>query len=155
MTFSAQEEMFDGLASLEIKKASTAEQVAEALRAMILSGQVAQGRPLREVALAERIGVSRNTMREAIRILAREGLVAHELHKGAVVTTLAERDVEDIFRVRRALELAAVHALDRATVSPRPSTCWRRRSRSPIGLRSSMPTGCSTSGSSGCSRAGG
>jgi DNA-binding GntR family transcriptional regulator len=115
MTFSAQEEMFDGLASLEIKKASTAEQVAEALRAMILSGQVAQGRPLREVALAERIGVSRNTMREAIRILAREGLVAHELHKGAVVTTLAERDVEDIFRVRRALELAAVHALDRAT----------------------------------------
>ena len=44
---------------------------------MILSGDLEQGLALREVALATTIGVSRNTVREAIRILAREGLVSH------------------------------------------------------------------------------
>jgi DNA-binding GntR family transcriptional regulator len=109
-------EAIEGLDALTIKRASTAEQVAEALRAMILSGELEQGRALREVGLANTIGVSRNTMREAIRVLAREGLVTHHLHRGAIVTRLTESDVEDIFRVRRTLELAAVEAT--ATASP-------------------------------------
>jgi DNA-binding GntR family transcriptional regulator len=100
----------DGFGSLQIKRASTAEQVAEALRQMILRGEVEQGQPLREVALAASIGISRNTMREAIRVLAREGIVTHHMHRGAVVTRLDARDVEDIFRVRRVLELASVEA---------------------------------------------
>jgi DNA-binding GntR family transcriptional regulator len=102
--------MYDGLGSLQIKRASTAEQVAEALREMILRGEVEQGQPLREVSLAATIGVSRNTMREAIRVLAREGIVTHEMHRGAVVTRLTGGDIEDIFRVRRVLELAALPA---------------------------------------------
>jgi DNA-binding GntR family transcriptional regulator len=101
---------YDGLSSLQIKRASTAEQVAEALREMILRGEIEQGQPLREVSLAASIGVSRNTMREAIRVLAREGIVTHEMHHGAMVARLETRDVEDIFRVRRVLELAAVRA---------------------------------------------
>jgi DNA-binding GntR family transcriptional regulator len=100
----------DALSSLQIKRASTAEQVAEALRAMILRGEVEQGQPLREVSLASSIGVSRNTMREAIRVLAREGIVTHNIHRGAVVTRLSASDIKDIFRVRRALELAALPA---------------------------------------------
>ena len=60
------EARYEGLGSLQIKRASTAEQVAEALREMILRGEIEQGQPLREVALAASIGVSRNTMREAI-----------------------------------------------------------------------------------------
>jgi DNA-binding GntR family transcriptional regulator len=103
-------EAIEGLDALTIKRASTAEHVAEALRAMILSGELEQGRALREVVLANTTGVSRNTMREAIRVLAREGLVTHHLHRGAIVTRLTERDVEDIFRVRRTVELAAVEA---------------------------------------------
>jgi DNA-binding GntR family transcriptional regulator len=99
-----------GFGSLQIKRASTAEQVAEALRQMILRGEVEQGQPLREVALAASIGVSRNTMREAIRVLAREGIVTHHMHRGAVVTRLDARDVRDIFRVRRVLEHAALQA---------------------------------------------
>lgn len=106
----------DSLGSLQIKRASTAEQVAEALREMILRGDVEQGRPLREVELAASIGVSRNTVREAIRALAREGIVTHQMHHGAVVTRLEATDVADIFRVRRVLELAAL----RATLSAEP-----------------------------------
>jgi DNA-binding GntR family transcriptional regulator len=105
-----EDEIYGGLGSLQIKRASTAEQVAEALRDMILRGELEQGEPLREVALARSIGVSRNTMREAIRVLAREGIVTHQMHHGAVVTRLNARNVEDIFRVRRLLELAALRA---------------------------------------------
>ena len=52
--------------------------------------------------MAESIGISRNTLRDAIRVLARQGLVTHTMHRGAVVTTLSEEDVADLFRVRRA-----------------------------------------------------
>ena len=100
----------EGRGVLQIKRPSTAEQVAEALREKILSGEFDQGRSLREVELAASIGVSRNTMREAIRVLAREGIVTHQMHRGAVVTRLDASDVEDIFRVRRLLELSALRA---------------------------------------------
>ena len=111
----ADDDGLGALSSLSIKRASTAEQVAEVLREMILSSELEQGGALREVALARRVGVSRNTMREAIRVLAREGLVTHNLHRGALVTRLTERDVEDLFRVRRTVELAAVAAAADAT----------------------------------------
>jgi DNA-binding GntR family transcriptional regulator len=100
-----------GLSSLTIRKASTADHVAEALRELIVSGQLAQGQPLREVALAARLQVSRNTVREAIRALAREGLVTSSPYKGTVVTRLTRADVADIFRVRRVVELAGIEAL--------------------------------------------
>jgi DNA-binding GntR family transcriptional regulator len=98
------------LARLEIKRASTAEQVADGLRDMIVRGELEPGAPLREVSMAASVGVSRNTMREAIRLLAREGLVTHNMHRGALVSRLTEEDVGDIFRVRRTLELEAVEA---------------------------------------------
>jgi DNA-binding GntR family transcriptional regulator len=107
-------EAIPDLSSLTIKKASTAEHVAEALRELIVSGQVAQGQPLREVALAQSLDVSRNTVREAIRALGREGLVTVSPYKGTVVTRLTRADVADIFRVRRAVELAAIEALPTA-----------------------------------------
>ena len=91
-------------------RSSTGEQLAEHLRVLILSGELAQGQALREVEVANASGVSRNTVREAIRVLAREGLVTHTLHKGAVVTELDEAAVEDIYRVRVTLELSAVRA---------------------------------------------
>ena len=98
---------FDGL---QITRSSTADQVADILRKMITRGDFAPGMPLPEVALADSIGVSRNTTREALRVLAREGLVSRHMHKGASVATLRGEDVTDIFRVRRALELKAVAA---------------------------------------------
>ncbi len=94
--------------SLAIERSSTAEQVAAALRARITSGDLAPGTALPEIALADSLGVSRNTAREALRVLAREGLVDHHMHRGARVAVLSEEDVVDIFRVRRTMELAAV-----------------------------------------------
>jgi DNA-binding GntR family transcriptional regulator len=106
----------DQFAALEIKRVSSAERVADALRAMILRGDLEPGQPLREVALAASVGVSRNTIREAIRLLGAEGIVTHQIHRGALVTRLEEDDIADIFRVRRTLELAAL----RATISASP-----------------------------------
>jgi DNA-binding GntR family transcriptional regulator len=111
MTPERQPDAVPGLSTLSIRKASTADHVAEALRELIVSGQVPQGQPLREVALAQRLEVSRNTVREAIRALGREGLVTSSPYKGTVVTRLTRADVTDIFRVRRAIELAGIAQL--------------------------------------------
>ncbi|MDX6515390.1 MAG: hypothetical protein QOH73_1056, partial [Gaiellaceae bacterium] len=74
-----------------------------ALRRRILAGEVRPGRPLREVALAEELGVSRNTLREILLVLASEGLVQHVPHHGARVVQLGVRDARDIYRVRRVI----------------------------------------------------
>ncbi|MBS1845627.1 MAG: GntR family transcriptional regulator [Actinobacteria bacterium] len=106
---------------LAIERSSTSEQVASALRAKITGGELVPGTPLPEVTLAGSMGVSRNTAREALRILTREGLVSHNMHRGATVATLSEQDVADIFRVRWTLEMAGVGAsayVDAARLQP-------------------------------------
>jgi DNA-binding GntR family transcriptional regulator len=79
-----------------------------ALRQRILAGNVRPGRALREVALAAELGVSRNTLREILLVLASEGLVQHVPHHGARVVQLGVRDARDIYLVRRVIESAAV-----------------------------------------------
>jgi DNA-binding GntR family transcriptional regulator len=87
---------------------STAERVASELRTEILTGRLRTGAALREVALAERLGVSRNTLRESVRMLAFDGLIEHSRNRGARVATLGVGDARDIHTVRRVLELAAL-----------------------------------------------
>jgi DNA-binding GntR family transcriptional regulator len=96
------------LAGLEVQLESTAEQVAGVLREAIVDGRLVQGTYLREVPLSERFGVSRNTVREATQILVGEGLVTREMHRGAFVSKLGIKDVRDLYRVRRVVELEAV-----------------------------------------------
>lgn len=105
--------MRDGV-SFTIRRASTAEQVADELRATILDGRLRPGDRIVESSLAARVGVSRNTLREALRALVREGLVTHQPHRGAVVTQLSEEDVAEIYRVRRILETTALAAAEGA-----------------------------------------
>jgi DNA-binding GntR family transcriptional regulator len=81
---------------------------AAALRRRILAGEVKPGRPLREVALAAELEVSRNTLREILLVLASEGLVQHEAHHGARVVQLGVRDARDIYLVRQLIESAAI-----------------------------------------------
>lgn len=95
---------------LRIDRKSTSDQAAAALREQILQGQLRPGTPLQEVSLATAFGISRNTMRESLRLLVYEGLVQHTPHRGAAVMALTETDVADIYGVRRLLELAAVNA---------------------------------------------
>jgi DNA-binding GntR family transcriptional regulator len=102
------------ISELEARRNSTAEQVADLLRENILEGELRPGTPLREHRLSKQFGISRNTLREALRLLAREGLVTYHLNRGVVVTQLGEDDVVDIFGARRTIEAAAVQAAARA-----------------------------------------
>lgn len=97
----------------QINRISVADQVAALLRQRILDGEFRPGSQLQELPLASSLGVSRNTMREAIRILSLEGLLRRNLHRGAVVSQLSLRDVEEIYQLRRMLELPAVLAASR------------------------------------------
>jgi len=95
----------------------TAERVAASLRDEILSGALPPGTSLREAALAAELAVSRNTLREALRLLGVAGLVEQQLYKGAVVATMSEARIRDIYLVRRTLELRAVEESGAATVA--------------------------------------
>lgn len=87
-----------------------------ALREAILRGELAAGAHLGEVELAERLGVSRTPVREALSRLASEGLVEVLPHRGARVVTFSPDDLDGIFDVRLALEPRATgRAAGRAT----------------------------------------
>jgi DNA-binding GntR family transcriptional regulator len=112
---SAPGEAMDALATVRIDRSSTAERVADSLRQLILHGDLKPGQPLREMALSETIDVSRNTIREAFRLLGREGLVVHHIHRGVLVKELTEDEVHDIYTTRQALELCAIeHSANRS-----------------------------------------
>ena len=76
-----------------IHLASVNEQVVSALREMILAGTLPPGARLPEVGLSRQFGVSRNTIREAVRAVAREGLVNVDRNKTATVAELTDADV--------------------------------------------------------------
>jgi DNA-binding GntR family transcriptional regulator len=101
--------------SNQITRVSVADQVATLLRQRILNGEFQPGTQLQELPLASSLGVSRNTMREAIRILSLEGLLRRSLHRGAAISQLSLQDVKEIYQLRRMLELPAVLAARRAS----------------------------------------
>jgi DNA-binding GntR family transcriptional regulator len=92
--------------------------VAGEIRRLILDGRLAPGERLIEDRLAEQLGVSRNPIREAIRILESEGFLDVAVRKGASVATLSPKQADDLFGVRLALEplgaRAAAAVFDRA-----------------------------------------
>jgi DNA-binding GntR family transcriptional regulator len=94
----------------QIHRVSVADQVASVLRQRILNGELRPGTPLQEVPLSSSLGVSRNTMREATRILSLEGLLKRSIHRGVAVSQLSLKDVQEIYHVRRMLEIPAVLA---------------------------------------------
>jgi len=110
---------FAGVNEVRLKRVGTVDQVAQHLRAMIANGQLAQGEKLPEIPLSEALGVSRNTLRDALRVLGAEGLVQHQLHRGVVVRELSTRDVIDIYAVRRMLEIEGLRAMPVAPVAAR------------------------------------
>lgn len=82
--------------------------VAAYLREAILSGELAPGARIRQEDVAERLGASRLPVREALRILAADGLVEHEAHKGASVPRLSQHEVDVVYRMRERLEPIAI-----------------------------------------------
>ncbi|MFD7325335.1 GntR family transcriptional regulator [Streptomyces sp. NPDC059875] len=92
-------------------RTSTAERVADILRTRIAEGFFPPGTRLSEDSIGGALGVSRNTLREAFRLLTHERLLVHQLNRGVFVRVLAVEDVADIYRTRRLVECAVVHDL--------------------------------------------
>lgn len=105
----------DPFAGIALPRVTAPEAIASALREMILSGALPPGTPLRETHIGAALGVSRNTLREALRIMGNERLVTHRAHHGVVVAFITPEDVRDIFAVRRTLEGAGAACAPDAT----------------------------------------
>lgn len=84
------------------------EKVAGLLRDRLIAGDFAPGQKLSEQSLSESLGISRNTLREAFRLLTSEGLLRHEANRGVFVMTPCIANVIDIYRVRRVIECGAL-----------------------------------------------
>lgn len=78
-------------------------QVAEHIGALVIDGSFAPGSRLREIELAESFDVSRSTIREALRLLEQRGLVRIQPQRGAHVTRLSVKELDDLFEVRASL----------------------------------------------------
>lgn len=86
------------------KNRSTAEETYLSLRTDIIYGRIAGGTPLVEDELAELYNVSRTPIREAMKRLEKDGLVICYPYRGSFVKEFTEKDVEEIFTIRKALE---------------------------------------------------
>jgi len=105
----------DWLASLAAEgvvlgRVSTAERVADFVRTRVMEGDLLPGTRLSEEVLRTALGVSRNTLREAFRLLTRERLLVHEHSRGVFVRTPDEADVVDLYAARRVIESGALNA---------------------------------------------
>jgi DNA-binding GntR family transcriptional regulator len=94
--------------NLTLRRSSTAQQVAAGLADAIMRGELAPGSPIKESALATSLGISRNTVREAVRILEHGGMVRYTLHHGFAVVDPTQDDLLELYRARQALEVSAV-----------------------------------------------
>jgi len=104
------------------ERLSLPELIAQHLRKAIVNGDIAPGQPLRQEEIATQFATSRIPVREGLRQLEAEGLVAFHANRGAVVTALSPDDVREIFEIRLALETAAL----RFAIPMHTEETWRQ-----------------------------
>jgi DNA-binding GntR family transcriptional regulator len=90
---------------------STIDSAASIIRRRILDGVLGPGARLPEEQTSAELGVSRHTLRAALRQLVSEGLLRHEPNRGVHVPVLTPADVSDVFRIRRMIELDAIEEI--------------------------------------------
>ncbi|CAN1533074.1 GntR Transcriptional regulators [Burkholderiaceae bacterium] len=95
------------MSALTLTPRALYEEVAELLRERIFSGELAPGSWIDEMRLAEEYGISRTPMREALKVLAAEGLVTMKVRRGAYVTEVNEKDQRDVYHLLSLLEADA------------------------------------------------
>lgn len=93
---------------LHVEPTSTVDKVVEELRRALFEGELQPGTPLREVALADSLGVARSTIREALTVLVGEGLADRVPNRGTAVRELDHEAIHDVCRARTVLEVAGV-----------------------------------------------
>jgi DNA-binding GntR family transcriptional regulator len=84
------------------------EAVLTEVRRLLVTGELAPGTPVRQESLAERLGVSRVPVREALKVLEGEGQVVYAAHRGYVVAELSVDDLVEVYRLRELLEAEAI-----------------------------------------------
>jgi DNA-binding GntR family transcriptional regulator len=94
--------------TLRLEHASTVDRVADELRRAVFDGELESGTPLREVALAASLGVSRPTVREALTVLVAEGLATRQPNRGVSVASPQAESVRDVCAARLVLEGAGI-----------------------------------------------
>ncbi|WP_313625068.1 GntR family transcriptional regulator [Achromobacter sp.] len=95
------------------KPATLRARVEEFLRASIMDGRILGGERLREVELCDQLGISRSTLREALRTLEAERLITIEPHRGPTVVRITEKAARDLYALRGLLEGFAAHEFAR------------------------------------------
>lgn len=98
-------------ATIRLERVSTSEALVNALTRQILDGSIEAGTWLREVDLAERHGVSRQSLRAALVELVHLGLLHREPNRGVYVPVMTEADIRDLYKVRTLLEVDAARTV--------------------------------------------
>ena len=92
------------MSALPLSNRALYEEVAELLRERIFKQELAPGSWIDELRLAEEYGISRTPLREALKVLAAEGLVTMKVRRGAYVTEVSERDLREVYHLLSLLE---------------------------------------------------
>jgi DNA-binding GntR family transcriptional regulator len=106
-------------ATLRVEHETTVDRVLSELRRALFDGELQPGTPLREIALAESLGVSRSTVREALGMLVGEGLAVRVPNRGTAVRTTDPHAIHDVSRARAVLEVAGIQRWHEATEEQR------------------------------------
>lgn len=93
---------------MQFKKETYSIQAAEYIRSLIRSGELQPGQPVREAQISEKLNISRAPIREALLMLAHQGLICSEPQKGKYVRSMSAKEIHDSYVVAGILEGAAV-----------------------------------------------
>jgi DNA-binding GntR family transcriptional regulator len=99
------------MSNLALAPRALYEEVAELLRQRIFARELEPGSWIDEMHLAEQYGISRTPLREALKVLAAEGLVTMKVRRGAYVTEVSEKDLRDVYHLLALLESDAARAV--------------------------------------------
>ncbi len=106
------------MAALSLSPRALYEEVAELLRQRIFKRELEPGSWIDELKIAEAYGISRTPLREALKVLAAEGLVTMKVRRGAYVTEVSERDLADVYHLLSLLESDAASVVAAAATEP-------------------------------------
>jgi DNA-binding GntR family transcriptional regulator len=106
------------MAALSLSPRALYEEVAELLRLRIFSRELEPGSWIDELKIAEAYGISRTPLREALKVLAAEGLVTMKVRRGAYVTEVSEHDLADVYHLLSLLEADAAGVVAATATEP-------------------------------------
>ena len=98
------------------------QEVAEQLRQRIFNRELEPGSWIDELHIAEEFGISRTPLREALKVLAAEGLVTMKMRRGAYVTEMSEKDLRDVYHLLSLLESDAAGVVARTATAAQLQT---------------------------------